>query len=114
MAEMRAINLDTDWFYRKGLSPVVVGVTNLCTWVARLCDNLFIRVLPVRLGQLSKGPVSALVISYMKMRGKDPLAIEEFRKQTTPEAASFNPMGLPVLISLVFLFALFVIFVFLD
>ncbi len=113
-AEMRAINLDTDWFYRKGLSPVVVGVTNLCTWVARLCDNLFIRVLPVRLGQLSKGPVSALVISYMKMRGKDPLAIEEFRKQTTPEAASFNPMGLPVFISLVFLFALFVIFVFLD
>jgi multicomponent Na+:H+ antiporter subunit D len=108
------ISMDTDWFYRKGLSLVVVGVTHLCGWVAQLCDNLFIRILPTRIGQLSKGPVSALVISYMKVRGKDPAQIEAFRNQTTPEAASFNPMGVPVFISLIFLFSLFLIFVFLD
>jgi len=108
------ISIDTDWFYRKALSNAVLGVTSLCSWVARLCDNLFIRILPTRLGQLSKGPLSAIVICYMQVTGKDPLAIEEFRKQTTPEAASFNPMGVPVFLTLVFVFLLFVIFVFLD
>ena len=107
------ISIDTDWFYRKGLSLVVAGVTSLCSWVARLCDNLFIRILPARLGQLSKGPVSAIVLGYMRVRGKDPLEIEAFRKQITPEAASFNPMGVPVFLTLVAVLSLFVIFVFL-
>lgn len=111
-AEMRAINLDADWFYRKGLSLVMLGVTSLYSWVENLCDHLFVHILPERLGDLSKGPVTALVISYMKVRGKDQLEIDGFRKQTTPEAATFSPIGLPVFISLIFLLSLFVVFVF--
>ena len=113
-AEMRAINLDTDWFYRKGSSLVMLGVTSLCSWVARLCENLFIRILPLRLGDLSKRPVSALVVSYMKAMGRDRLSIEEFKKQRTPEASSFGPMGVPVFISLIFLLSMFLVFVFLG
>jgi len=113
-AEMRAINLDTDWFYRKGLSFLVSAVTSLCRWIARICDNLFIHILPVRLGQLSKGPVSSLIILYMKATGSDQIAIEKFRKQRTPETVSFNPMGIPVFVSLIFLFLLFVVFAFLG
>jgi multicomponent Na+:H+ antiporter subunit D len=113
-AEMRAVNLDTDWFYRKGLSTVVVGVTRLCSWVAQCLDQIFIRVLPSRLGHWSRGPVSTLVVSYMRMRGKDAFDIEEFRKQTTPEETSFSPMGVPVFISLLFVFSLFLVFALLD
>jgi len=111
-AEMRAINLDTDWFYRKGLSYVMFIVINLCTLVANLCNNLFIRFLPVRLGRLSKEPLSALIIAYIKARGGDRFEIEEFMRQAAPEGVSLSPMGMPVLISLVFLFLLFVAFVF--
>lgn len=108
------ISIDTDWFYRKGLSFIMSVVTSLCSRVAHICDNLFIHILPERLGYLSKEPISALVVSYMMIRGKDRLEIEEFRKQTTPETVSLIPMGLPVLISLVFLFSFFVAFAFLD
>ncbi len=113
-AEMRAINLDTDWFYRKALSLVVVGITNMCSRLARALDHIFIRFLPLRLGQLSRGPVSAIVISYMRVRGKDPLAIEEFRGETAPDRTSFSPMGVPVFISLLFVFSLFLVFTLLD
>lgn len=112
-AEMRAINLDTDWFYRKGASLVVSGVTTLCSWVARICEKIFIRILPERLAELSRKPVSTLAVSYMRLSGKGRLAIEEFKKQTAPEATSLGPMGLPVFISLIFLLSLFVVFVFL-
>jgi len=108
------ISIDTDWFYRKGLSLVVVGVTSLCSWLAKALDHVFIRVLPARLGQLSRGPVSAIVISYMRARGKDPMSIDEFRRETAPDSTSFSPMGLPVFISLLFIFSLFVVFALLD
>ena len=108
------ISIDTDWFYRKVLSLVISEATNLCSWAARICDNLFIHILPLRLGQLSKGPVSSLIIFYMKARGSDRIAIEKFRKQRAPETVSFNPMGIPVFVSLIFLFSLFIVFAFLD
>lgn len=108
------ISIDTDWFYRKVLSLVISEATNLCSWAARICDNLFIHILPLRLGQLSKGPVSSLIIFYMKARGSDRIAIEKFRKQRAPETVSFNPMGIPVFVSLILLFSLFIVFAFLD
>jgi multicomponent Na+:H+ antiporter subunit D len=113
-AEMRALNLDTDWFYRKGLSHVMAGIISLCSWVARSCEQVFIRVLPEKLAELSKKPVSSLAVFYMKLRGKGRLAIEEFKGQTTPETTSFGPMGLPVFVSLIFLLSLFIVFVFLG
>ena len=113
-AEMRAINLDTDWFYRKGLSRGMAGITSLCSGVARICEQVFVRILPERLAELSKRPVSTLAVSYMKLSGKGRLALEEFRKQTRPETVSLVPMGLPVFVSLIFLISLFVVFVFLG
>jgi multicomponent Na+:H+ antiporter subunit D len=113
-AEMRAINLDTDWFYRKGLSRVMAGITSLCSWVAHICEQVFVRNLPERFAGLSRKPISTLAVSYLKVRGKGQQVIEEFRKQTTPETASLGPMGLPVFLSLIFLVSLFIIFVFLG
>ncbi len=108
------ISIDTDWFYRKGLSLVVVGMSTLCNRVAQFSDYVFIRLLPARLALWSKGPLSALLISYMRVRGKDPSEIEEFKVQTRPDETSFSPMGVPVFISLLFLFSLFVVFALLD
>jgi multicomponent Na+:H+ antiporter subunit D len=108
------ISIDTDWFYRKGLSRCISGVTGSCSWVARLCDDLFIRILPAKLGRFTRTPLTGLTIFYMKARGKDQVAIDEFRNQVTPEAATLSPMGLPVLISLVLMFLLFLVFSILD
>jgi multicomponent Na+:H+ antiporter subunit D len=113
-AEMRAINLDTDWFYRRGLSRIMAGITSICSGVARICEQIFVRNLPERFAGLSRKPISTLAVSYLKARGKGQQAIEEFRKQTTPETASLGPMGLPVFLSLIFLVSLFIIFVFLS
>jgi multicomponent Na+:H+ antiporter subunit D len=112
--EMRAMNLDTDWFYRKGSRLAVFTVTRICEGVARIFEGLFIRLLPETLGRLSREPLSTMAVSYMKARGRKRFHIEAFRTQIKPETASFSPMGLPVFISLVFLLLLLVAFVFVD
>lgn len=113
-AEMRAINLDTDWFYRKGLSRCIFAIIRFSSWLAHLCDSLFIQILPAKLGQFTRKPISGLTAFYMKVTGTDRLGVEEFRKQVSPEAATLSPMGMPVFVSLVFVFLLFVIFALLD
>jgi multicomponent Na+:H+ antiporter subunit D len=108
--EMRAINLDTDWFYRKGGRLF----NNVMAWVLNglnaASDRVLARAIPVWLGRLSKAPITALVTVYMRAKGRDHLAIENFRKETRPEATNLMPTGVPVLISIVFLFSLFVVF----
>ncbi len=108
------ISIDTDWCYRKGLSFVLLTVTGLCSWIARVCNDLFILILPGQLSRLSQGPLSALTISYMRATGRGPDAVEEFRKQARPEATNIIPMGTAVMVSLIVLFCLFVVFVFLP
>ena len=111
-AEMRAINLDTDWFYRKGgrlFSNVMDRVLN---GLNAVFDRVFATAIPAWLGRLSRTPVSSLLALYMKATGKDRLAIEDFKRETRPEATTLLPMGMPVFISIVFLFSLFVIFAF--
>lgn len=111
-AEMRAINLDTDWFYRKGgrlFSNVMDRVLN---GLNAVFDRVFATAIPAWLGRLSRTPVRSLLALYMKATGKDRLAIEDFKRETSPEATTLLPMGMPVFISIVFLFSLFVIFAF--
>jgi multicomponent Na+:H+ antiporter subunit D len=112
-AEMRAINLDTDWFYRKGgrlFSNVMDRVLN---GLNAVFDGVFATAIPVWLGQLSRTPVSSLLALYMKATGKDELAIEDFKRETRPEATNLVPMGVPVFLSIVFLFSLIVVCAFL-
>ncbi|MFP4225525.1 MAG: Na(+)/H(+) antiporter subunit D [Desulfobacterales bacterium] len=45
-AEMRAINLDTDWFYRKGGRIFAAGFDYCLNNLNRLCDAFFARALP--------------------------------------------------------------------
>ena len=109
-AEMRALNLDTDWFYRKGGRLFYYVMGRVLNGLNAVSDHVIARAIPVYLGQLSRTPLSSLVALYMRVKGKGRLAIENFRRETRPEATCLMPTGVPVLISIAFLFALFVVF----
>jgi len=112
--EMRAINLDTDWFYRKGGRLFNNVVDTVLNGINAISDRLIARAIPVWLGRLSRTPVTSLLTLYVKATGKKDLVIEDLKGETRPEATTLLPMGVPVLISIVFLFSLFVLFVFLT
>jgi multicomponent Na+:H+ antiporter subunit D len=109
-AEMRAINLDTDWFYRKGGRLFSIVMDRVLNGLNAVFDRVFATAIPLWLGQLSRTPLSSLLALYMKATGKDRLAIEDFKRETRPEATSLMPMGMPVFLGLVFVFSLFVVF----
>ena len=108
------ISIDTDWFYRKGLTFCMAVITGLCTWTASKCDRLFFHIIPETLSRFAQKPLTAVAISCMKAIGKNHSAIDEFREYREPETATFGPMGFPVFISLMFLFWLFAFFAFWD
>jgi hypothetical protein len=81
--------------------------------VNALADRAIAQGIPLWVGRLSRAPLTSVVSLYMKAMGKDG-AIEEFKRETSPEATSLMAMGVPVFVSLVFLFSLFVVFAFLG
>jgi len=113
-AQVRAINLDTDWFYRKGGSLFYYVMDKVLNGVNALADRAIAQGIPLWVGRLSRAPLTSVVSLYMKAMGKDGVAIEEFKRETSPEATSLMAMGVPVFVSLVFLFSLFVVFAFLG
>jgi multicomponent Na+:H+ antiporter subunit D len=108
------ISIDTDWFYRKGLGLVMIAVTGICFWPARMADKLFVRILPEKLGRLTATPLTSLLIFYTRLRDGDVPKAQAFEGQSAPEESNIIPMGATVLASLVFLFSLFAVFVFLK
>ena len=109
-AEMRAINLDTDLFYRKGGRLFYYITGKVLNGINAFSDRVIVRALPALVGALSKNPVSSLVTYYMRRAGKDNLAIEDFKRETRPEVTNLIPMGVTVIISMAVLFLLFLAF----
>ena len=109
-SELRAINLDTDWFYRKGSKLVISFVTGICDKIASGLEYLFIRVLPSQLAAISKKPLTSLVVLYLRATGKNPVALEELDKEAKYETVTVIPAGIPVLLAVLFLMVLAVVF----
>ena len=109
-AELRAINLDTDWFYRKGSRLVVYIFTGISMKIAQICDFLFIKFLPEKLGEASRKPLISLIGLYYKTIGKDTAPLEGYHEDSKPETANLMPAGISVLLSVFFLLLLAVIF----
>ena len=109
-AELRAINLDTDWFYRKGSRLVVYIFTGISMKIAQICDFLFIKFLPEKLGAVSRKPIISLIGLYYKSIGKDTAPLEGFNKDAKPETVNLMPAGVSVLLSVFFLLLLAVVF----
>jgi len=112
-AEMRAINLDTDWFYRKGGGLFYNLMDRGLNGLMGISERFFVGSLAARLGRWSRVPVSSLVTLYLKVRGQEDHASPDFRKESSPEAVNLIPMGVPVFMSFICLFGLFVLLVFL-
>ena len=109
-SELRAINLDTDWFYRKGSKLVISFVTGICYRIASSLEYLFIRLLPSQLAAISNKPLTSLVVLYLRATGKNPVALEELDKEAKYETVTVIPAGIPVLLAVLFLMVLAVVF----
>ncbi len=109
-AEMRAINLDTDWFYRKGGRLLYNIADRVLNGLNAFSDRLLARSLAAGVGQWSRVPVSSIVALYMKAMGRGDLAIRNFKEETKPESENLMPMGVPVFASFIILFCVFVLF----
>lgn len=101
-AEIRSINLDADWFYRKG-GRLFYGIAErsfnrLNSWG----DQLFVRRLPAALARFFVDPADRLhalfVAPYYKMIGKDVPADDSGRCER-----SAYPVGGGVLLAVLFL-----------
>lgn len=102
--EMRAINLDADWVWRKGSNLVVNVVTTFAGGIAKGLDYVFIKTLPVKLAAFSKRPLSGMMKEYKNI---------SVTTGSTPETNSMLiPSGVPVLIAVAFLLILASVFLF--
>jgi multicomponent Na+:H+ antiporter subunit D len=108
--ELRAINLDTDWFYRKGSKLILSFVTGICDRIASGLEYVCIRVLPSRLAAGSRKPITHVVDLYLKAVGKSPAAVENPEEGGRYETTSLMPVGIPVLLAVLFIMVLTVVF----
>ncbi len=74
-AEMRAINLDTDWFYRLGASRIFALLDTRLNGINEVCDRFFARRLPGFLAMFVREAPQILllvfVVPYKAYRGMD-------------------------------------------
>jgi len=104
-AELRAINLDIDWFYRKGSRFLIYVLTGISNGIARFCEYLFIQQLPRLLATFVRRPIGIFTDFYRKTNGeKVPASASE------PELATMIPAGVSVLFAIGFLFILAFVF----
>ncbi|MCK9275476.1 MAG: Na(+)/H(+) antiporter subunit D [Syntrophales bacterium] len=104
-AELRAINLDVDWFYRKGAKAIVSLATGIASETAKLCNYVFIKLLPAQLSAFSKKPVSYL-LHLVNCRQTSTFTF--FHQDI--ELSTRTPSGVPVMLAIIFLSALALIF----
>jgi multicomponent Na+:H+ antiporter subunit D len=109
--EVEGINLDTDWFYRKGGRLFYIFVDKVLNGINSLSNRFIVRDLSEKLGQWSRVPVSSLVTIYLKVAGRDTVEKDQTSDGPKPETENLMPMGVPVFLSFIGLFFVFVLFV---
>jgi len=110
-AEMRAVNLDVDWFYRKGARLFYRAMDRGLNGINNACDELFVRGLAGRLARWSRQPLSPVVVAYLKVFGGGRGHSEILEGEITTEKSSLTPTGVPVFLSILGLFCLYVLFI---
>ena len=63
--EIRAINLDMDWFYRKGAGAIYHIADRGLNGINRICDTVFARNLPGLLGGLARNASAMMVLGLL-------------------------------------------------
>ena len=90
-AEIRAINLDVDWFYRKGAKGFIWFADNLVYGCANRLKNTFFTTVPQFLMWTSQNPVSVIYITThtLLLRFCPQESKEEMREQIELEKKNF-------------------------
>ena len=107
-AEMRAINLDTDWFYRKGGKLIFQVADKSLNGINSFCDKIFAIKLASFLGKLSRNaPARLALIFVVPLRfltgmKRDNLAVIKERVYATLETGS-TPLGISAALATIFL-----------
>ena len=107
-AEMRAINLDTDWFYRKGGKLIFYVADKSLNGINSFCDKIFAIKLASFLCKLSRNaPARLALIFVVPLRfltgmKRDNLAVIKERVYATLETGS-TPLGISAALATIFL-----------
>lgn len=113
-AEMRAINLDADWFYRKGAKLFFNVMDKGLNGVNAFCDRIFARNLSASVGEFSKNAPARLTFLFMApmqfLTGKK----EDIAALKEKIYASFETASIPIGISVAMATLFIVVFVFLS
>jgi len=71
--EMRCVNLDADWFYRKGARLFYRVADRSLNWVNSVCDRVFVKGLSGSIGRLSRDLTARIalliLVSFWILRG---------------------------------------------
>lgn len=110
-ADIKGIYLDVDWFYRRAGKGVYGILDKGLNGLNKISEKVFAVSIPTWLGQMSRRPISMIATLYWKIIGKERYGADELGGGIRSEQTSLIPMGVPVFISVVFLFSLFVVFV---
>jgi multicomponent Na+:H+ antiporter subunit D len=119
-AEIRAINLDTDWFYRKGASAFMWFISNPMAKLAAKIDRLVFDAIPSSLIRLSRNPlfIPLLAITYTRLKIAKAFGlktaftglearykiIKDLSERVYDEDIQRRPIGLGVLFAFVIIF----------
>jgi multicomponent Na+:H+ antiporter subunit D len=113
-SEMRAINLDTDWFYRKGARFFFVVADTSFNGINRVCDALFARKLPSILISFAQNAPTLITLFFMVplnfivRRDKEHSTVMKKRIESAFGTGTI-PLGISVALAGIFLAALFIL-----
>ncbi|WP_022851890.1 Na(+)/H(+) antiporter subunit D [Limisalsivibrio acetivorans] len=115
-AEIKAINLDFDWFYRKGARAFVWVVDNPFMAFMNRAKVLFFEAIPVTLSQLSKNPLGLLLsmVSNPEQRVHINRCIISEKDAYLDSMKKHWSIGLSVMLVILFLMVYLLIFLFVS
>ncbi len=112
--EMRCVNLDADWFYRKGGRLFYNTMAELFNGINSLSDRIFARGVPRILGQLSRNILEILTLGVLMplwsafgSTGKD--FQNRVAKARAALATSTAPVGISAAVATIFLVVVFLL-----
>jgi multicomponent Na+:H+ antiporter subunit D len=113
-AEMRCVNVDADWVYRKGSRVFYVIMDKVFNGVNRLSDQIFVRGLAGFLGRLSaRGPEILALWTLIPLWSVTGATAEKLRDRKAKARAALatgsSPVGISAALATIFLIVVFLL-----
>jgi multicomponent Na+:H+ antiporter subunit D len=112
-SELRAINLDTDWFYRKGARLFGAGADLALNGINRVAELVFARKLPGMLSQWAERLPAAVASILLRAAGtgetRDKLSCARSSMAEPIVRGGLVPIGVSALLAAVFFVVLFLL-----